>query len=243
MPGFGTSDQTKSQAEILAKITNVEFLEIDITKTVLSHFDDIGHDPKNYNVVYENSQARERTQILFDKANQLNGIVIGTGDWSEQALAWMTFGGDHLSNYNVNTSVPKTLVQYLISFYKDKRTVNLDFKQVLDNILKTKISPELLPPNENGSISQETESIIGPYMLHDFFLFHYARNGFSIKKIELIANLTFSKYFSEVEINKWITICFDRFKKGQFKRTVSPPGPMLGLSWSSRGSWRMPDEN
>lgn len=243
MPGFGTSDQTKSQAEILANITNVDFLEINITKTVLSHFDDIGHDPKNYNVVYENSQARERTQILFDKANQLKGIVVGTGDWSEQALAWMTFGGDHLSNYNVNTSVPKTLVQHLIAFYKEKRTSNNEFKNVLDNILKTKISPELLPPNENGSISQETESIIGPYMLHDFFLFHYARNGFSIRKIETLANLTFAKYFSENEINKWITICFDRFKKGQFKRTVSPPGPMLGLSWSSRGAWRMPDEN
>lgn len=243
MPGFGTTKRTRDQAARLAEAGKVTFSEIDITATVKSHFKDIGHDENNFNFVYENAQARERTQILFDQANALGGLVVGTGDWSEQALSFMTYSGDHLSNYNVNSSIPKTLVQHLIKYYKDNRTQDDNFINVLQNVLDTKISPELLPPDKAGNISQSTEEIVGPYILNDFMLFHYARNAFTLEKIYTLACITFKDDYSPEIIKKWMDACFDRFKKGQFKRTVSPPGPMVGLSWSSRGWWRMPDEN
>jgi NAD+ synthase (glutamine-hydrolysing) len=246
MPGFGSSQRTKDQSRRLAKRNGVTFEEIDITNTVRSHFKDIGHDENNHNTVYENAQARERTKLLFNKANGVSdgfsGIVVGTGNWTEQGCSWMTFGGDHLSSYNVNTSVPKTLVQHLIRYFKEYRTQDEQLKVVLQNILDTKISPELLPPDENGNF-QESELTVGPFLLIDFFLFHYIRNKFSLEKIYEIAVMTFKNQYSPVELKKWMDICFDRFKKGQFKRSVSPSGPMLGLSWSSRGAWRMPDEN
>jgi NAD+ synthase (glutamine-hydrolysing) len=243
MPGFGTSGRTKSQASILAQEAKVSFQEIDIVPSVLEHFKAIGHDPKITDVVYENSQARERTQILFDMANKVKGIVLGTGDLSELALGWATFNGDHMANYNVNASIPKTLVKHLVEYYKNYKTDNGDFKKVLQNILDTKISPELLPPSEDGSISQETESVIGPYILHDFYLFHYLRNGFTKEKIQLISEQTFKNTYSPEEINKWLEIFFKRFKTNQFKRTTLPPGPKVGsVSLSPRGDWRCPDE-
>lgn len=243
MPGFGTSSRTKNQAEILAKNAGVTFKEIDISETVRSHFKDIGHDENLHNVVYENSQARERTQILFDLANKEGGLVLGTGDLSELALGWATYNGDHMANYNVNASIPKTLVKHLVSFYAEYKTANKDFQEVLKQIVLTKISPELLPPNSQGEIAQETEEVIGPYLLHDFFLFHYIRNGFSESKIELLAQLTFKDVYSHEVINKWLQVFFKRFKTNQFKRTTMPPGPKVGsVSLSPRGDWRCPDE-
>lgn len=243
MPGFGTSSRTKSQAEILAKNAGVTFREIDISETVRSHFKDIGHDENVHNVVYENSQARERTQILFDLANKEGGLVLGTGDLSELALGWATYNGDHMANYNVNASIPKTLVKHLVSFYAEYKTQNQDFKEVLTQIVLTKISPELLPPNSQGEIAQETEEVIGPYLLHDFFLFHYIRNGFTESKIELLAELTFKNIYSGEVIKKWLQLFFKRFKANQFKRTTMPPGPKVGsVSLSPRGDWRCPDE-
>lgn len=243
MPGFGTSQRTKDQAARLAQSAGVSFSEIDITQSVLEHFKALNHDPQLTNVVYENSQARERTQILFDKANQVKGIVLGTGDLSELALGWCTFNGDQMSNYNVNASIPKTLVQHLVKYFKDYKTTDVNFQKVLQDILDTKISPELLPPSRSGQIQQETESLIGPYRLHDFFLFHYLRNGFSQNKILTLATLTFQKEYSVAEIKKWLTVFFKRFKSQQFKRTTLPPGPKVGsVSLSPRGDWRCPDE-
>jgi NAD+ synthase (glutamine-hydrolysing) len=244
MPGFGTSTRTKSQAHTLAQCAGVSFTEIDITNSVLSHFQDINHDPKTTNFVYENAQARERTQILFDKANQVGGIVIATGDLSELMLGWTTFNADQMGNYGVNASIPKTLIQHLIRYYKDHKTNDIKFQEVLQNVLETKISPELLPLDQQGNIEQSTEDLVGPYILHDFFTFHYLRNGFSKDKINLLANLTFNKQYSPEIVNKWLTIFFTRFRTNQFKRTTLPPGPKVGsVSVSPRGDLRIPDEN
>jgi NAD+ synthase (glutamine-hydrolysing) len=244
MPGFGTSNRTKQQAQTLASCAGVSFSEIDITQTVLSHFKDIGHDPNQTDFVYENAQARERTQILFDKANQLKGIVIGTGDLSELCLGWATFNGDHMANYGVNASIPKTLIQHLIRYYKDHKTTNKDFQLVLQNVLDTKISPELLPLDKQGDIAQSTEDLVGPYLLHDFFIFHYLRNGFSQEKIQVLANRTFRTGYSPEIIEKWLKVFFTRFKNNQFKRTTLPPGPKVGsVSVSPRGDLRIPDES
>lgn len=243
MPGFGTSTRTKSQAEKLARSAGVTFLEIDITESVRSHFKAIGHDESITDVVYENSQARERTQILFDMANKVSGIVLGTGDLSELALGWCTFNGDQMSSYNVNASIPKTLVKHLVSFYSEQKADTVDLANVLKAIVETKISPELLPVNAQGEIAQETEELIGPYTLHDFYLFHYLRNGFSVEKIKALAHLTFASFYKEEEINKWLEVFMKRFKQNQFKRTTLPPGPKVGsVSLSPRGDWRCPDE-
>lgn len=243
MPGFGTSNRTKSQAQALAQCAGVSFEEIDITNSVLSHFKDISHDPKKTDFVYENSQARERTQILFDKGNQVGGIVISTGDLSELCLGWTTFNADQMGNYGVNASIPKTLIQHLIRYYKDHKTDHDQFKEVLQNVLDTKISPELLPLDQQGNIEQSTEDLIGPYILHDFFIFHYLRNGFSKDKILLLASLTFKQKYTSEEVDKWLNVFFNRFKKNQFKRTTLPPGPKVGsVSVSPRGDLRIPDE-
>ena len=246
MPGLGTTDHTKVSAVGLARCAGVEFREIPIAAAVYQHFSDIGHDPQNFDVVYENSQARERTQILFDIANQVRGIVVGTGDLSELALGWCTYNADHMANYGVNGSVPKTLVKHLVRWYGD--TCGDDaMNTVLDRILDTIISPELLPVGAKGEIVHSTEDIVGPYELHDFFLYHRQRNGFGPAKIRALANHTFVKAdenpYDEATINKWIRVFFERFARQQFKRTTLPPGPKVGsVSLSPRGDLRMPDE-
>jgi NAD+ synthase (glutamine-hydrolysing) len=246
MPGLGTTDHTKVSAAELARCAGVEFREIPIAAAVHQHFADIGHDPQTFDVVYENSQARERTQILFDIANQVKGIVVGTGDLSELALGWCTYNADHMANYGVNGSVPKTLVKHLVRWYGDN-CGDEAMNAVLDRILDTIISPELLPAGAKGEIVQSTEDIVGPYELHDFFLYHRQRNGFGSAKIRALAIHTFAEAdenpYDEATINKWIRVFFERFARQQFKRTTLPPGPKVGsVSLSPRGDLRMPDE-
>ena len=241
MPGLGTSSRTKNSAHALAKAFGVSLKEIPIQEAVRLHFRDIGHDEKVINNTYENAQARERTKILFDKANDDKGIVVGTGNLSEMALGWATYNADHISHYGVNCSIPKTLVKYLISYYAKTRA-NEEQRIVLQDILETVVSPELTPIGEDGKI-QSTEDLIGPYELNDFFLFHFERNGFSPKKIHLLADRTFREKYSLELIRKHLLGFFDRFLSQQFKRTTSPPGPKVGsVSLSPRGDWRMPDE-
>ena len=202
---------------------------------------DIGLDESDRSVTYENIQARERTQILMDIANMVGGIVIGTGDLSELALGWCTYNGDHMSMYSVNSSIPKTLVRYLVEYVKDNNTDKR--KKILTDILDTPISPELLPPDEAGNILQKTESSIGPYVLHDFFLYHLLRYGASFKKIYLLAKLTFKDGFSDGEIKKWLKVFVKRFYTQQFKRNAVPDGVKVGtISLSPRGDLRMPSE-
>jgi NAD+ synthase (glutamine-hydrolysing) len=242
MPGLGTTEHTKSSAQDLAECMGVTFREVPIGKAVQQHFRDIGHDPKSYDVVYENSQARERTQILFDVANQVNGIVIGTGDLSELALGWCTFNADQMANYGVNVSVPKTLVKHLVRWYGENLT-NRRTQVVLTRILDTIISPELLPAGKDGSIQQATEDIVGPYELHDFFLYHRQRNGFGPAKIRALARVTFAGTYDDAVVTRWLKVFVERFARQQFKRTTLPPGPKIGsVSLSPRGDLRLPDE-
>jgi NAD+ synthase (glutamine-hydrolysing) len=240
MPGFGTTGRTKGNAELLATQMGVTFRTIPIDKAVMQHFSDIGHDPENLDVTYENSQARERTQILMDIANMENGIVIGTGDLSELALGWATYNGDHMSMYAVNSSVPKTLVRYLVRYAAetgDKKTGGILF-----DILSTPVSPELLPP-ENGEISQKTEDLVGPYELHDFFLYYMLRFGFTPKKIYHLAKLAFREEYDSGTIKKWLKVFYRRFFAQQFKRSCLPDGPKVGtVTLSPRGDWRMPSD-
>ena len=204
------------------------------------NYKDIDHDIHNHDVTYENVQARERTQILMDIANQESGLVIGTGDLSELALGWCTYNGDHMSMYAVNTSIPKTLVRYLVEYEMQN---NETLHDVLKSILDTPISPELLPPSKDGKILQKTESKIGPYMLHDFFLYHFLRNGFSTKKIFYLAKETFKDDYEEEELRKWLTVFMKRFFSQQFKRSCLPDGAKVGsVSLSPRGDLRMPSD-
>lgn len=240
MPGFGTSERTRKQAQDLAKAAGVSFEEISIVENVREHLKSIKHQENDHSVVFENAQARERTMILFNLANKFGGLVLGTGDLSELALGWCTYNGDQNSNYNVNASIPKTLVKFLVKNYA--QNTNKEFKETLEKIVNTEISPELLP-TKKGKISQKTEDILGPYEVHDFILFHYLRNGFNEKKIEFLLNETFSKKYSNKELSSWLKLFFKRFKTQQFKRTTLPPGPKVGsVSLSPRGDWRMPDE-
>jgi NAD+ synthase (glutamine-hydrolysing) len=239
MPGFGTSDRTKSNSEKLMELMGVTIRRIDIKKSCLKHMEDIGHDPKCYDVTYENVQARERTQILMDLANKENGLVIGTGDLSELALGWCTYNGDHMSMYAVNSGVPKTLVKYLVSAYGD---MHPDLKDVLTSVCETTISPELLPV-ESGDEIQSTEDTIGKYVLHDFFLYHFVRNGFTKEKIQKLAYIAFKETEYEKEIDKTLETFFSRFFSQQFKRSCLPDGPKVGtVSLSPRGDWRMPSD-
>ncbi len=241
MPGFGTSKSTYNNARKLCDFLEVGFREIDIKPACVQHFNDIGHDQELTDVTYENTQARERTQILMDVANKENGIVIGTGDLSEMALGWSTFNGDHMSMYSVNCSVPKTLVKYLIQWVADRSDKKL--KDVLLRIIETPISPELLPVSKTGSITQKTEHIVGPYELHDFFLYHFLKYGASPHKISYLASLAFADAHSKEEISKWLDIFIQRFFSQQFKRNCSPDGPKVGtISLSPRGDWRMPSD-
>lgn len=240
MPGFGTTDRTYQNAKELIRKTGATLREVSIKDACILHYKDIGHDAGNYDVTYENAQARERTQILMDIANQENGLVIGTGDLSELALGWCTYNGDHMSMYAVNTSIPKTLVRYLVEYEMQN---NETLHDVLKSILDTPISPELLPPSKDGKILQKTESKIGPYMLHDFFLYHFLRNGFSTKKIFYLAKETFKDDYEEEELRKWLTVFMKRFFSQQFKRSCLPDGVKVGsVSLSPRGDLRMPSD-
>lgn len=241
MPGFGTTDRTYQNAVDLIKEYGATLKEISIKEASLLHMKDIGLPETDRSITYENIQARERTQILMDVANMENGLVIGTGDLSELALGWCTYNGDHMSMYAVNTSIPKTLVRYLVAWVKDTTTGKK--KEVLQDILNTPISPELLPPDEAGNILQKTESSIGPYVLHDFFLFHFLRYGATPRKIYTLAKYTFKNSFSTDEIKKWLKVFIKRFFTQQFKRNCIPDGIKVGsISLSPRGDLRMPSD-
>ncbi|HEX7037684.1 MAG TPA: NAD(+) synthase [Pseudomonadales bacterium] len=240
MPGPGTSPHTLESARRLAAAAGVRLQEIDIRPAVAQHLADLQHEATD-DVVFENAQARERTQILFDLGNKHRGLVVGTGDLSELALGWCTYNADHMSGYNVNAGVPKTLVKYLVRWYARHRA-SAALAEVLGRILETPISPELLAPDEAG-ITQRTEALIGPYELHDFFLFHYLRGGAAPAKIHDLACLAFAGRYPAAEIRHWLGVFFRRFFAQQFKRTTLPPGPKVGtVSLSPRGDWRMPDE-
>ncbi len=241
MPCFGTTDRTYSNAVNFANSLGVTLREINIRDAVNGHFKDIGHNPENYDVTYENSQARERTQILMDIANQTGGMVIGTGDLSELALGWATYNGDHMSMYAVNAGIPKTLIRYLVD-YEAMRTDNEILEKTLRDILDTPVSPELLPPKD-GKISQKTEHIVGPYELHDFFLYHLMRSGFSPSKILRLAEYAFDGEYDREFILAWLKVFYRRFFAQQFKRSCLPDGPKVGsVALSPRGDWRMPSD-
>ena len=244
MPGFGTTDRTYHNAIALMKSLGVTIKEINIAKAVTQHFEDIGHDPKVHDVTYENAQARERTQILMDLTNKYGGLVVGTGDLSELALGWATYNGDHMSMYGVNASVPKTLIQYLVRYVAEEMEGD-DKKgaEVLLDVLDTPISPELTPADEKGNIKQKTEDLVGPYELHDFFLYYFLRFGFSPRKIFLLAQHAFEGKYDDETIKKWLTTFIRRFFSQQFKRSCLPDGPKVGsVSLSPRGDWRMPSD-
>ncbi len=240
MPGFGTTKKTKNNSLDLINALEVSAREISIKDSVSVHFKDIGHSPDCFDTTYENAQARMRTIILMDLANKTGGLVIGTGDLSELALGWATYNGDHMSMYAVNSSVPKTLVKHLVS-YEAKR-IGGNAEKVLDDILATEISPELLPPSESGEIAQKTEDIVGPYELHDFFLYYSIRWGFSPEKVQYMAEKTFTDY-DKASIKKWLTKFYARFFSQQFKRSCIPDGVKVGsVTLSPRSDWRMPSD-
>ena len=272
MPGFGTTKRTKNNAVELAKLLGVELRTVDIQKACLQHFDDIGHDPQKLDVTYENVQARERTQILMDIANSVGGIVIGTGDLSEIALGWSTYNADHMSMYAVNCDIPKTLVRHIVSWYADRANFFVENKTaaanaavltaagdaadsfaaneiaahlaaVLRDILDTPVSPELLPADNNGQIAQKTESILGAYEIHDFFLYHFAKYGATPKKLLFLAKFAFAGKFTDEAIEKALAVFVRRFFTQQFKRSCIPDGPKVGtISLSPRADWRMPSD-
>lgn len=242
MPGFGTTDRTYQNALTLMKNLGITIKEINIAKAVNQHFEDIGHDPKIHDVTYENSQARERTQILMDLTNQIGGFVVGTGDLSELALGWATYNGDHMSMYGVNGSVPKTLIRYLVRYIAEYK-MDEATKAVLLDIIDTPISPELIPGDEKGNINQKTEDLVGPYELHDFYLYYFLRFGFSPRKIFFLAQHAFKGMYDDATIKKWLSTFFRRFFNQQFKRSCLPDGPKVGsVSLSPRGDWRMPSD-
>lgn len=242
MPGFGTTDRTYDNAVALIKGIGATFHEISIVEACQKHFADIGHSMSVHDVTYENVQARERTQILMDLANKLNGLVIGTGDLSELALGWATYNGDHMSMYGVNGSIPKTLIRYLVKWVADHEK-DETIRDILYDVLDTPVSPELLPPDQNGQIQQKTEETVGPYELHDFFIYHMVRQGASPKKIYLLALNAFAGIYEKPVILKWLKSYYRRFFTQQFKRNCLPDGPKVGsVSFSPRGDWRMPSD-
>ena len=242
MPGFGTTDRTYQNAVSLIESLGVHFREISIRKAVEQHFEDIGHDGIQLDITYENSQARERTQILMDIANQVNGLVIGTGDLSELALGWATYNGDHMSMYGVNVGVPKTLVRFIVQWVSENQ-MDPATAVILADVVDTPVSPELLPATEDGLISQKTEDLVGPYELHDFFLYQVLRFGFQPSKIRWMAIRAFESVYEESVIEKWLRVFYSRFFAQQFKRSCLPDGPKVGsVSLSPRGDWRMPSD-
>lgn len=241
MPCFGTTHRTRSNAELLCDRLDIECRRIDIAESVRVHFQAIAHDEEEHNVVFENAQARERTQILMDVANGCNGLVVGTGDLSELALGWATYNGDHMSMYGVNASVPKTLVRYLVQ-HEARRTKDASLRDVLLDILDTPVSPELLPPKD-GEIAQKTEDLVGPYALHDFFLYYCIRWGCTPEKIEYLAQYAFQGEYEPDCIHHWLETFYRRFFQQQFKRSCLPDGPKIGsVALSPRGDWRMPSD-
>ena len=241
MPCFGTTDRTYNNACELTRRLGAKLREVDIKNAVRGHFADIGHDENVHDVTYENSQARERTQVLMDIANQLGGMVIGTGDMSELALGWATYNGDHMSMYGVNGSVPKTLVRHLVRYYaetcKDEKIA-----EILLDVLDTPVSPELLPPKD-GEIAQKTEDLVGPYELHDFFLYYILRYGFAPAKIYMMAQAAFAGEYDNATIKKWLQTFYRRFFAQQFKRSCLPDGPKVGsVGVSPRGDLKMPSD-
>ena len=242
MPGFGTTDRTHQNAVDLMNALGVTVREVSIRKACLQHFEDIGHNSDMHDVVYENSQARERTQVLMDIANQTEGMVVGTGDLSELALGWATYNGDHMSMYGVNASVPKTLVRYLVTWVAE-HGMDEDSRRTLLDIVDTPISPELIPADEHGNISQITEDLVGPYELHDFFLYYFLRFGFRPSKILFLAGRAFKGAYDEETLKKWLQTFCRRFFNQQFKRSCLPDGPKVGsIALSPRGDWRMPSD-
>lgn len=242
MPGFGTTDRTYTNALDLCNHLGTDLREINIVAAALQHFKDIGHPVEVHDVTYENVQARERTQILMDLANKEGGLLIGTGDLSELALGWCTYNGDHMSMYSVNCSIPKTLVRYLVRFVAEKE-LSGKVSETLIDILDTPVSPELLPKDKNGEIAQKTEDIVGPYELHDFFLYYFMRQGATPEKILFLAKVAFKDTYSEEEISKWLNMFLRRFFTQQFKRSCLPDGPKVGtVSLSPRGDLRMPSD-
>ena len=241
MPGFGTTDRTYHNAVDMMKSLGVTIKEISIKDACIQHMKDIEHDPDIKDITYENTQARERTQILFDMANKHGKLLVGTGDLSELAMGWCTYNGDHMSMYGVNASVPKTLVRYLVEYVADiseEKTA-----AILRDVLDTPVSPELLPPDENGKIAQKTEENIGPYELHDFFLYNFVRFGFTKEKLQKLAEKAFDGRYGSEEISKWLTVFLKRFFISQFKRSCIPDSPKVGsVSLSPRGDWRMPSD-
>ena len=242
MPGFGTTARTRSNAEKLAESLGISFRTIPIADAVRQHFKDIGHDESTHDVTYENAQARERTQILMDVANQIGAFVVGTGDLSELALGWATFNGDHMSMYHVNAGVPKTLVRYLVEWAADAEFSG-EASTVLHDIAATPITPELLPLDAEGNLEQKTEDTIGPYELHDFFLYQTVRFQFAPKKVFVLAGAAFAGVYDEETILKWLGVFYRRFFSQQFKRSAMPDGPKVGsVALSPRGDWRMPSD-
>jgi len=243
MPGFGTTDRTYNNALDLMKALGVRIKEISIKKAALQHFEDIGHDPAVHDVTYENAQARERTQILMDISNKEGGFVVGTGDLSELALGWATYNGDHMSMYSVNSGVPKTLVRVVVNWIAETGQLSKEISDILKDILDTPISPELLPPDKDGNINQKTEDLVGPYELHDFFIYYVVRYGYRPSKIYYLAKKAFEGAYDNETILKWLKNFYRRFFSQQFKRSCVPDGPKVGtISLSPRGDWRMPTD-
>jgi NAD+ synthase (glutamine-hydrolysing) len=242
MPGFGTTERTKGNAEKLAEALGITLRTISIKAAVEQHFSDIGHPAGLHDITYENAQARERTQVLMDVANQTGGLVLGTGDLSEAALGWCTFNGDHMSMYHVNAGVPKTLVKYLIEWAATELYAS-EAGDILHDVIATPISPELLPVGADGQIEQKTEDTVGPYELHDFFLFHFVRHGCPAAKIRYLASIAFAGKHEPAVIEKWLAVFLRRFAQNQFKRSSMPDGPKVGsVALSPRGDWRMPSD-
>ncbi len=245
MPCFGTTERTKTNATVLCEELGVELRTVDIFDAVKQHFSDIGHDPEVRDVTYENSQARERTQILMDMANDCNGLVVGTGDLSELALGWATYNGDHMSSYAVNSDIPKTLVRYLVAHSAEQYEAQgrEALASALRDILATPVSPELLPAETDGSIAQKTEDLVGPYELHDFYLYYLLRYGCSPTKLYRLAKLSMEGRYSDEELKKWLRVLLRRFFTQQFKRSCMPDGPKVGsVGLSPRGDWKMPSD-
>ncbi len=242
MPGFGTTDRTYNNALELMRLLGITVREIPIREACEQHFRDIGIDPADHSAAYENSQARERTQILMDVANKENGIVVGTGDLSELALGWATYNGDQMSMYGINASIPKTLVRKLVEWAAAQQELPR-IREILLDVVATPVSPELLPSDDEGNIAQKTEDLVGPYELHDFFLYHFINSGYSPRKILRVAELAFGGEYDRATILKWLKVFFRRFFSQQFKRSAMPDGPKVGLiSLSPRGDWRMPSD-
>lgn len=242
MPGFGTSDRTYSNAIAMMEELGVSIHEIPIRDMATQHLNDIGHDLNNHDITYENAQARIRTLVLMDLANKYNGLVVGTGDMSELALGWATYCGDQMSMYGVNAGVPKTLVRYLVR-YAAENIFGERLREILMDVIDTPVSPELLPTDDEGNIAQITEDKVGPYELHDFFLYYFLRYGFTREKIAYMASMAFDGVYSEEVIEHWLNVFMRRFFTQQFKRSCLPDGPkVVGVSLSPRGDWRMPSD-